>query len=269
MNWPTVTVLGSRVHIVSLADAVKTVESWIEEPRDACRQVIVTGYHGIWEAYKDPRLRHLLNAGDLWVPDGFAPVFVAHRRGYPHAVRIPGADLMRSLFERANDKGFSSFFYGDTDDTLAALREVLERDYPKHRIAGMLSPPFRELTPEEDEEIVDTINASEPDVVWVALGMPRQDIWAYEHKGRLNARVVIGVGAAFAFVAGTVKRAPQWMGNNGLEWLYRLIQEPRKCYRRSLIEGPRFWFHVALELTGLRRYPLEDGSDAGTGSNGQ
>lgn len=222
------------------------------EPR--CRRIVVSGFHGIWEAFRDPQLRAILNSADLWVPDGIAPVAVARLRGCRHTERVPGAELMQAFFERADERGYRSFFYGDSDETLQALRRRLERDYPGHTVAGVYSPPFRELTPEEDERHVRMINEARPDVLWVGLGMPKQDRWIYEHADRLQVPVAVGVGAAFRFLSGHVKRAPQWMGNCGLEWAYRLWREPRKCWRRSLVQGPQFVAHVALELAGLRSY---------------
>jgi len=162
---------------------------------------------------------------------------------------VPGA-----FFERANSKGYSSFFYGDTDETLAALRERLEREYSNHKVAGTFSPPFGAVSPEEDEAHVRMINDARPDVLWVGLGTPKQDRWIFEHQERLRVPVAVGVGAAFGFLSGRVKRAPAWIGRCGFEWLWRLAREPKKLWRRDLLDGPRFLFHVALELCGLRRY---------------
>jgi N-acetylglucosaminyldiphosphoundecaprenol N-acetyl-beta-D-mannosaminyltransferase len=247
-------VLGSYIHVISVGESVGVLEERILRPQGAVRRVVVTGFHGIWEAHKDPELKAILNSADLWVPDGIAPVWVARLKGYRGVQRVPGADLMRAFFELANEKGYSSFFYGDTEETLAALRANLERDYPNHRVAGTFSPPFRPLSPEEDDEHVRLINEARPDVLWVGLGLPKQDLWIFEHKDRLDVPVAIGVGAAFGFLSGKVKRAPAWIGNLGFEWLWRLLAEPRKLWRRDLLDGPRFLAHVFLELTGLRKY---------------
>jgi N-acetylglucosaminyldiphosphoundecaprenol N-acetyl-beta-D-mannosaminyltransferase len=240
--------------MISLPAVVAKMDEWISQPDGRCRQVIVTGFHGLWESHKRPEVKAILNSADLWVPDGIAPVWVARKRGFPNARRIPGAELMRAFFELADRRGYSSFFYGDTDDTLAALRRNAEKLYPGHRVAGTFSPPFRKLTPVEDETIVRMINDSRPDVVWIGLGLPKQDFWAHERLSRLKASIAIGVGAAFSFLADTVKRVPAWIGDHGLEWLWRLLQEPKKLWRRDLFEGPRFVGHVLLEMTGLRKY---------------
>jgi N-acetylglucosaminyldiphosphoundecaprenol N-acetyl-beta-D-mannosaminyltransferase len=157
---------------------------------------------------------------------------------------------MRAFFEMAAEEGYSSFFYGDTDGTLAGLQENLKREYPTHRIAGTFSPPFRILTQEEDDEIIDMINRSKPDVLWVGLGLPKQERWIFEHRFRLNVPVAVGVGAAFGFLSGQVKHAPNWLGNLGLEWLWRLTREPKKLWKRDLVDGPRFVWHVLWEFAG-------------------
>lgn len=248
LNEPSVYILGSRVHLVSTTRTVDYIERWIEARDGHCRRAVVTGFHGLWEAHKNPDFRNVLNSAELWVPDGIAPVWAARVQGHSRVSRAPGAEIMREFFRRANQKGYSSYLYGDTDQTLLTLQQTISCDYPGHRIAGVFSPPFRPLTSAEDQAIVDQINAVRPDVLWVALGMPKQDIWIHERLNRLNVPVAIGVGAAFAFVAGIVPRCPDWIGRTGFEWLYRLLKEPKKLWRRDLIDGPRFLFHLGLEL---------------------
>jgi len=256
---PHVRVLGSRVAMVSLEETVFRIEEWIRR-REGCRRVVVTGFHGLWEAHRDPQLRHILNSADLWIPDGIAPVLAARCRRLGNVARIPGAELMEAFFARADFLGYRSFFYGDTEETLGLLKSALEAKYPGHQVAGTLSPPFGPVTAAEDDEHVRRINQSRPDVLWVGLGLPKQDRWIYEHRHQLDVPVAIGVGAAFRFLSGQVPRAPRWVGNIGCEWAYRLAREPRKCWRRSLIQGPQFLVHMLLELAGLRVY--EEGGEA-------
>lgn len=250
---PFIEILGSRVHLVSVTRTVDHIESWIESPGGRCRQIVVTGFHGLWEAYKKPQIRHILNSSDLWAPDGIAPVWVARMLGHRNVDRAPGAEIMRNFLRRAGKTGYRSFFYGDTEGTLSALESTLSREYPGHKIVGTFSPPFRPLTPDEDRFIIERINAAQPDVLWVGLGMPKQDIWIHEHLERLNVPVAIGVGAAFSFLAGTVPRCPEWIGRNGFEWVYRFLKEPKKLWRRDLIDGPQFIFHLGLDLAKRRR----------------
>lgn len=253
-EFPTVTILGSRVHVVSLDGGVSTMAEWIQGRDGRCRQIVVTGFHGLWEAHRNPEFKAILNSADLWLPDGIAPVWVARLRGFSGARRIPGAELMEAFFARANEKGYRSFFYGDTEETLSALRRKVEREYPGHKVVGVLSPPFRRLSREEEEVHVRVINQAKPDVLWVGLGLPKQDRWIHRHREHLEVPVALGVGAAFRFVNGAVKRAPAWLGNLGCEWAYRLLREPKKCWRRSLIGGPQFVLHVLLEMAGIRTY---------------
>ena len=255
-SLPSISVLGSRVHMIDIPAVIEIISHWIRqfEDRRICRQIIVTGFHGLWESHKNEDFKAILNSADLWVPDGIAPVWIARLKGVTDGDRTPGADIMRAYFERANQKGYRSFFYGDTEETLDALKTKLEKKYPCHKIVGMYSPPFRPLTPEEDEDIIRIINDAKPDVLWVGLGLLKQDRWISEHKERLKVPVAMGVGAAFGFHSEKVKRVPDWIGKNGLEWVWRFIQEPKKLWRRDLIDGPQFVWHVLLELSGLRKY---------------
>ncbi|RUA01628.1 MAG: glycosyltransferase [Deltaproteobacteria bacterium] len=250
--YPTVTILGSRIHQVSTADIVNLMDKWIIDNGTVgrCHQIIVTGFHGIWEAYLDRELNNIFNSADIWAPDGIAPVLIAKLKGLHYMTRTPGAELMQAFFQIADQKEYRSFFYGDTEKTLAGVKEKLQKEYPGHQIAGLFSPPFRPLSDEEEADIVQMINRARPDVLWVALGLPKQERWIYKNLHRLKVPVAIGVGAAFAFVSGDVKRVPMWIGKNGLEWLWRFIQEPKKLWRRDLIDGPRFLWQVFLELAG-------------------
>jgi N-acetylglucosaminyldiphosphoundecaprenol N-acetyl-beta-D-mannosaminyltransferase len=252
VTMPTVNVLGSRIHLIQLRDVVSQMSQWIQKNERICRQIVVTGFHGIWEAHQDANFRHVLNSADLWIPDGIAPVWIARLKGFSNAMRTPGVDLMRIFFETAVKEGYSSFFYGDTENTLASLERNLKTEYPKLQIAGVFSPPFKILTQEEDDGIIDMINKAKPDVLWVSLGLPKQEQWIFEHRYRLNVPIAVGVGAAFGFLSGQVKHAPDWLGNLGFEWLWRLVHEPRKLWRRDFIDGPRFVWHVLWEFAKLK-----------------
>ncbi|MBF6569622.1 MAG: WecB/TagA/CpsF family glycosyltransferase [Candidatus Binataceae bacterium] len=221
-------------------EAAALLEKWIAELGEKPRFVVATGFHGLWEAHKDPEFQKVLNSADLFCPDGIAPVWLSRLRGEALPERVPGPDLLLAFLAKANVAGYRSFFFGDTEETLAALKEKVLISYPGHHIAGMLSPPFRSLTDEENQAIIKQINNAKPDVLWVSLGLPKQDWWIYQHRDQLRVPVVAGVGAAFRFISGSVKRAPHWIGRLGFEWLWRLASEPTKLWRRDLIEGPQF-----------------------------
>jgi len=250
---PSIQVLGSRVHMVQIPEVVEIISHWIEKEREKFHFVIVTGMHGVMEGHKNKKFQEILNSADLFVPDGISLVWTARLRGFPLKKRVSGTDLMLEFFKISNQKGYKNFFYGDTKEILDLLSKKLLTNFPNLKIVGFYSPPFRPLTSEEDAEIIKVINQKKPDVLWVALGLPRQEQWIFEHKDKLNVPVVIGIGAAFKFLSGKAKRAPTWIGDYGLEWLWRFFQEPRKLWRRVLLDIPTFIFLVLLELIGLKR----------------
>ena len=168
------------------------------------------------------------------------------RSGHKDAGRVTGPDLMRVLFEEASQNGLRMYFYGSTDEILKELRQKLDEQYKGINIAGMYSPPFRKLTQEEDTDTINMINDTKPDIIWIGLGAPKQEIWMNEHKGKLNG-VMIGVGAGFDYFAGRIKRAPQWMQKAGLEWLYRLMQEPKRLFKRYFVTNSKFIYLLFKE----------------------
>ena len=239
-RFPEATILGAKVHGPTLDEAIGLIDSWIAAPDGRCRSVVVTGFHGLWVGHQDPDFRQVLNDADLFCPDGIAPVWLSRLQGRGLPERVPGGDIMEAFLSRAGTMGHRSFFYGDTEDTLAALRDAVGSRFPAAPIAGTLSPPFRELSEAEEAAHVDIINASRADVLWVGLGCPKQERWIARNRHRLTVPVAIGVGAAFRFHAGLVSRAPAWIGDAGLEWAWRLAAEPKKMWRRDVTDGPRF-----------------------------
>jgi len=243
---PSFRILGVRVNPLEIPDVMSVMEQWIAD-KDKHHYIVASGMHGIMEAQKNAQFQTVVETSDLFVPDGFSVVWLARRKGYLLKRRASGPDLMWSFCELAQEKGYSCFFYGDTDDTLSALTNRLNQELPNLKIAGCYSPPFRELTPEEDEEIIRIINDSNADVVWIGLGLPRQERWMYEHRDKLNVPVAVGVGAAFKFISGKVNRAPAWAGDHGIEWLWRFTQEPKRLWRRVIIDVPHFAFLLLME----------------------
>jgi N-acetylglucosaminyldiphosphoundecaprenol N-acetyl-beta-D-mannosaminyltransferase len=209
----------------------------------------VTNVHTVMECQHDAELMRIHNESGMTTPDGMPIVWCGKRAGARDITRVYGPDLMLELCARLNGSSHGAFLYGTTDRTLGLLRARLQRDFPDLRIAGSYAPPFRLLTAEEDDDIVARINASGADIVWVGLGAPKQERWMAEHIDRLTATVLIGVGAAFDFHAGTVRQAPLWMQRHGLEWVYRLSREPRRLWKRYLRTNPAFVIGI------LRRPP--------------
>jgi N-acetylglucosaminyldiphosphoundecaprenol N-acetyl-beta-D-mannosaminyltransferase len=232
-----VDVLGIAISCVDLPSTVDIFTDWIA--RERRQYVCVTGMHGVMESQVDATLRDIHNSSGLTTPDGM-PMVWAGRRAGARISRVYGPDLMDAVLSRAVQAGWSSYFLGGSEDVLAKLVDTLEDRYPGLAVAGYESPPFRPLSQEEDTALVDRVNAAAPDIVWVGLGTPKQERFMASHRQRLRAPVLVGVGAAFDLVAGTLPQAPPWMQRNGLEWAFRLGAEPRRLWRRYLLNGPRF-----------------------------
>jgi N-acetylglucosaminyldiphosphoundecaprenol N-acetyl-beta-D-mannosaminyltransferase len=240
-------VLGTHVDAVQIPEVIAHMQDWIAR-RDSCRYIAVTGMHGVTEAKHDSHLREALAFASLVVPDGMPLIWLGRRHGFVLPRRVYGPELMLRFFQETASTGCRHFFYGGAPGIAESLAEKFARQFPAHQVAGILSPPYRELTPDEDREVCSTINASNPDIVWVGLWTPKQERWMHDHQDRLAAPVLVGVGAAFDFHAGRVRSAPAWMGEHGLEWLFRLTQEPRRLWRRYLLRGSEFAVLTILEL---------------------
>jgi N-acetylglucosaminyldiphosphoundecaprenol N-acetyl-beta-D-mannosaminyltransferase len=254
VNFPRLPIIGLPVHMVQISDVVSLMTDWVCVDRGHGHWIVVADMHAVVEAHRNAEFRRMLDHADLIVPDGIGLVRVAQLKGVPLRARVTGTDLMKAFFGKTSTMGISHYFLGDTTDTLRALQANLERTYPGFTIAGAYSPPFRTMTPEENLAMIRQINDANPDVLWVGLGLPKQERWIFTHRHCLNVPLVIGVGAAFKFLAGTVKRVPDRVGNMGLEWLWRLAHEPRRLWRRVVVEGPRFVGLAALDVTGIRKF---------------
>jgi N-acetylglucosaminyldiphosphoundecaprenol N-acetyl-beta-D-mannosaminyltransferase len=204
--------------------------------------------HVVVSASRDAAYRDIINASDMATPDGAPVAWMLRRLGFSGQSRISGPDLMWTLCERAEKENLPICCYGSTKATLGLLEARLRAAFPALKMT-LESPPFRALTPEEDAAAVERINSSGAGIVFVGLGCPKQERWMAEHRGRINA-VMIGVGAAFDFHAGTVQRAPVWMRDNGLEWLHRLLSEPGRLWKRYLVTNTLFILGAARQLLG-------------------
>lgn len=237
-----------------MAQALDWIARWIEERQRA--YVVVTNVHTVMETQFRPEYRAIVNQAGMVAPDGMPLVLLSRWLGRYHVERVYGPDLMQELSGLSVARGYRQYYFGGAEGTPDILAELLQRQFPGLIVVGKHSPPFRSLTPEEDHAVVDMINRANPDVVWVGLGCPKQDLWIADHRDRLNAPVLIGVGAAFDFLSGQKKQAPRWMMRYSLEWLFRLCQEPRRLWRRYLLYNPLFVFLVILQIARLRRIPL-------------
>lgn len=239
-------VLSAHIDAIGWDEALVCIRNWAV--RRESRYVCICNVHSVVIVSQDAEFRRVVNEADMATPDGAPVAWMLRRLGFAGQERINGPDLMWKYLGAATCAE-PIFFYGGTDATLATLHDRLSIAFPSLKIAGMISPPFRQLSTAEDAAMVTRINASGAGIVFIGLGCPKQEKWMASHRGRIHA-VMVGVGAAFDYHAGTVPRAPRWMQQNGLEWLYRLCSEPRRLWKRYLITNTLF---VMLALRQLAK----------------
>jgi N-acetylglucosaminyldiphosphoundecaprenol N-acetyl-beta-D-mannosaminyltransferase len=243
-------ILGVEVSAINMVQALETIEGWIR--RRERQYICVTGVHGIMESQRDAKLKQIHNQAGLVTPDGMPLVWLSHLKKFRWVERVYGPDLMFAVCQQSLIKGYRHYFYGGDKGVAETLVTRLKQRFQGLQVAGSWSPPFRPLTLDEDEESVQSINKTDPDIVWVGLSTPKQEYWMHNHLGRITAPVLIGVGAAFDFNAGTKKQAPRWVQRSGLEWLYRLAMEPKRLWRRYLVNNPWFLWLVLLQALDIR-----------------
>jgi N-acetylglucosaminyldiphosphoundecaprenol N-acetyl-beta-D-mannosaminyltransferase len=249
-------VLGMRVDATSYEDASRRVVRWAREGRSG--YVCVATVHMAMEAFDSAAFRQVVNGADLVTPDGRPLVWALRSLGVRGSSQVRGTDLTTHVVERATRENVPIGLYGGTPELLEAFVGVLRKRYPGVRVVCQIAPPFRPLTPEEDEAVTREIVASGARVLFVGIGCPKQERWMVAHKGRIPA-VMLGVGAAFDFHTGRVRQAPHWMQVTGLEWVFRLLMEPRRLWRRYAKHNPRFVGLFLMQLLGLRRFSEEAG----------
>ena len=254
---PRLDVLGTGISAIDLATAVEVIERWIG--RGERRYVCVANVHSVMEAYRDPTLRRVMNQSGLTTPDGMPLVWLLEHAGHRPVSRVYGPDLVLEMCRRSAATGHRHFFLGGAEGVADTMAGRLRERFPGLHVVGTLSPPFRLLTAEEDEALVETVNQTAPDVVWVGLGAPKQEHWMAAHRDRLSAPALIGVGAAFDFHAGAVRQAPPVLQRTGLEWAYRLAREPRRLWHRYLVYNPWFVVLVARRMLWTRGGPASTG----------
>ena len=248
----------NRVRVVSLFPDVVTHGSAIEKIAELVSEknggyVCFSTVHMVMESYDNAEFGAKVNGADLIVTDGMPIVWMQKMQGKKTASRVRANDLMIMLCEFAAENNLSVGFYGGKQEVIDAIRRKAEKELSNLKIAYAFSPPFRALTDEEDTEITAEINAAKPDILFMGLGCPKQENWMAAHKDNLTT-VMLGVGASFDFYAGNVKESPAWLGKFGLEWLFRLTQEPKRLWRRYLILNPRFLWLCAMQLLGLKKF---------------
>lgn len=245
----TAPVLGAAIDSISWDAALARIAAWAEQ-HDS-RYVCICNAHSVVTTGQDVAFGQVVEQADMVTPDGAPVAWVMRKIGFKDQQRINGPDLMWKYCAQAGQRGESIYLYGNTPQTLTVLQARLAQAFPGLVVAGAYSPPFRAETAEEDAATVERINASGAGTVWVSLGCPKQELWMAAHRGRINA-VMIGVGAAFDYHAGTIQRAPLWMQNAGLEWFYRLVTEPRRLWKRYLVTNTLFVLGATRQLAARR-----------------
>lgn len=250
-----VNILGVGISAITIQQAVNQVTRWIDSR--ACHYISVCNVHTVMECQQDERMRRAVNAAGLATPDGMPLVWLSRRWGNCPVTRVYGPDLMLALCQLSIERGYSHYFYGGAAGIPELLAENLQQRFPGLKVAGAYSPPFRPLAPNEQAQIISQINQTAPDIIWVGLGTPKQDLWMAAQRPQLTAPVLIGVGAAFDFHTGRIPQAPRWMQQSSLEWLFRLWQEPRRLWYRYLVYNPLFIALILAQALGIRRFSLK------------
>ena len=246
-----INIYGMKVDMVQIPEVIEAMEGWIRN-RSFGNYIVISNANDVTISRGNSKVKQAVNESSLSVPDGFSLIMLGRMHGYPLKKRVYGPDLMFEFLRVSESRGYSHFFYGASEDALEKLKISLKEKFPSLKIAGFYSPPFRDISEAEDEEIVERINKASPDVLWVGLGCPKQQLWMQKHKDKLKVPVMVGVGAAFDFFAGTKLQAPRWVRDNGFEWLFRLVTEPRRLWKRYLIGNTLFLAFFLRELIRVK-----------------
>ena len=240
---PTCNIMGVNLAAIDMPWLIEFTKKYIKELSG--NYMCVSNVHTTVMSFDDEEYCAVQNGGIMAIPDGGPLSSVGRKRGFSNMKRTTGPDYMKEILQISKEEGYRHFFYGSTEETLKKLQRTLNRSYPNVQVAGMYSPPFRALSSEEDEKIVEMINESNADFVWIGLGAPKQERWMAEHQGRVKG-FMIGVGAAFDYEAGNIERAPMWMQKANLEWLYRLLQEPKRLFKRYFYTNTKFIWNAVI-----------------------
>lgn len=237
-------ILGVNIAVTNMDETITFIKDNLQMLKGD--YICVSNVHTTVMASEDESYRMIQNGGVLALPDGKPLSIVSKKRGFSDADRVTGPDLMGQIFSISEQKGYTHYFYGSTNETLDKLEKKLKEKYPKLKIVGMYSPPFTKQVQEINKDVLDDINKSNADFLWIGLGAPKQEIWMNLHKGRVKS-LMIGVGAGFDYYAENIKRAPQIWQKLSLEWLYRLLQDPRRLFKRYLVTNFKFLYKITFE----------------------
>ncbi len=254
LNHSYANVLGVKVSAINMQSAVDLVERSISTGNQG--HICVTGVHGVMEAQRDPNLRRILNEALLNAPDGMPMSWVGHFQGLLEMDRVFGPDFMAALCQLSITHGYSHFLYGGKPGVAEELRQALQLRFPGINIVGTYTPPFRDLTQEEEADLLAQVSRAQPHIMWIGLSTPKQERFMARYSNKFQVPILAGVGAAFDYHTGRIRDCAPWIKRAGLQWLHRLLQDPARLWRRYLINNPLFVYSITLQLSGLRSYPI-------------
>jgi N-acetylglucosaminyldiphosphoundecaprenol N-acetyl-beta-D-mannosaminyltransferase len=252
LSLPCADILGVKVSAVDLNSAIHLSDRWIKSAR-GYSYICATGVHGVMEAHADIELRRALNSALINVPDGMPMSWVGHLQGFPNMDRVFGPDFMMAMCRLSAERGYRNFLYGGKPGVAPFLSETLQRKIPGLQVVGTYTPPFRSLTVNEENEVLAQLRESRPHILWVGLSTPKQERFMAQYVHFFQVPLMVGVGAAFDFHTGAIRDCSLWVKRAGLQWLHRLIQDPKHLWKRYLRNNPAFLWHIALQLSRSRQ----------------
>lgn len=247
-------VLGIDVDAIDMERALEHVSALLQSTRKG--YICAAGVHGIMEAQRSEEVFHAYAGSEMTIPDGMPLVWVGHFQGHTSMQRVTGPDLMREIFRREEFNNVTHFFYGGQPGIAEELKKTLKKQFPWSKIVGTYTPPFRDLSRVEQEEFTKNIRKLKPDIIWVGISCPRQELFMARTLADLDTKLMFGVGAAFDYHTGRIRDCAEWIKRAGLQWLHRLAQDPRRLWRRYLRNNPAFLWQITWQLFGLRKYPI-------------
>ena len=250
---PAAHVLGVDVDAIDLDEALGRVAVLLQGSRKS--YVCVAGVHGIMEAQRNPQLMEVYSGSEMTIPDGMPLAWVGRMQGHIAMPRVTGPDLMLEVFRRKEFARATHFLYGGREGIAEELRDKLRIQFPWVKIVGTYTPPFRVLSEYEEEQFISTIGGLKPDIIWVGISCPKQEIFMARYLPELETKLMFGVGAAFDYHTGRIRDCADWIKRAGLHWLHRLLQDPRRLWRRYLRNNPAFVWFITLQMLKVRRYP--------------
>ena len=247
----SVNILGIKVHATRMDRAVARLQTAVADGEKG--YVCVTGVQGVMEAQMDSNLKRIINRALLNIPDGRPTVWVGWLRGLFQMRQVTGPTMMLQICALSPEKGYKHFFYGGNDGVADQLKAALIQRFPGLNVVGTYTPPFRPLTADEEADLTRKVAELKPDFFWVGLSTPKQERFMDEYIQKLDAKLMLGVGAAFDMHTGRIKDAPYWMKFTGIQWMHRIYQDPKRLWKRYLVNNPKFVYRITLELLGIRK----------------